>query len=60
MDAVREMEPDQVAEDIIRSRREFYRRIVDANPEQNVFLRGWYNRLDLLAKACNLDDEGEI
>lgn len=39
-----------VASDIIALREDFYHGIVAADPSQNVFLRGWLNRLDELER----------
>lgn len=47
-----------LALDIVTMRREFYYDIVDANPSQKVFLRGWINRIDAVEKECKrLDKE---
>lgn len=40
--------PDEVFNQIIRMRKGFYFTIVDNNPSQIVFLKGWLNRLDSL------------
>lgn len=57
IDAVKEMKPVELAEDMIDLRRAFYNRIVDNNPSQKVFLKGWGNRLDALEKAIGLESK---
>lgn len=41
-------DPRQLFDDIQAARERFYRRIVERNPSQSVFLRGWLNRLNAL------------
>lgn len=37
---------------VIEERIEFYHNIVDTNPSQSVFLRGWLNRMNDLEREC--------
>lgn len=57
IDAVKEMPPMDLAEDLIDLRRTFYQRIVDKNPSQKVFSRGWGNRMDALEKAIGSETD---
>ena len=41
-----------LALDIIEQRVEFYHNIVETNPSQSVFLRGWLNRMNDLEREC--------
>lgn len=41
-----------LALDIIEERIEFYHNIVETNPSQSVFLRGWLNRMNDLEREC--------
>ena len=41
-----------LALDIIEQRVDFYHNIVETNPSQSVFLRGWLNRMNDLEREC--------
>lgn len=45
-----ERDSDKVAKAIIKTRRDFYKGLVESRPDQGVFLKGWINRVDDLAK----------
>lgn len=42
--------PDEVFDRLVKMRKGWYFTIVDNNPTQKVFLKGWLNRLDSLVK----------
>lgn len=44
----------QVCRDIIAQRRNFYAAIIQADSTQEVFAKGWENRLQKLTKECGL------
>ena len=46
--------PGILAEQICYYRRDYYDRIIVASPSQEVFRRGWYNRLSALAAAAGV------
>lgn len=43
--AVSSSDPVEICESILSQRQDFYQDIVDSNPSQSVFLKGWFNRL---------------
>lgn len=57
IDAIKEMEPVELAEDLIDLRRAFYSRIVNSNPSQKIFLNGWNNRMNALEVAVILESD---
>ena len=42
------------AKEILTWRRQYYNKIVASNPSQQVFLKGWMNRLKLIEKEFNI------
>lgn len=45
-----ETDTDKMVQAIIQARRDFYKSIVDNDPTQDAFLRGWLNRANALEK----------
>lgn len=48
------VENDMVAYALLTLRHEFYLRLVEADPTQGKFIKGWLNRLDALRKEAGL------
>ena len=51
INALNSVDPDTFVETYLKSRKNYYRRIVETRPTQNMFFRGWMNRLDSLNSA---------
>ena len=49
LSAAQQTNAAHISHDIIGQRRDFYRTLAERHPAQNAFLRGWMNRLDMLA-----------
>lgn len=45
--------PREICENYLTKRKEFYRKIVDNDPSQSVFLKGWYNRITKLEQLVD-------
>ena len=53
---IREVSNPHNAADILTWRRQYYNKIVAANPTQQVFLKGWMNRLKIIQKNFEVSD----
>lgn len=52
--AVKEVDPELLAQRYIARRRKFYGEIVAAVPSQAIFLKGWLNRMDALTQEIQI------
>lgn len=59
IEAINAQDPKILAESFLQVSRESYRKIVEQNPSQQVFIAGWMNRIDKLSDMINKKQEGQ-